>query len=121
MDFALLIGLGCVLQAAHAAVLARGPAGKRCEKHRRTAPPVRRTMSPPARTFRNAPGVANSIPKYVNEDDAKSGTKPRPQRLEKPVPERGDPHMNEAPVQPLPQGYQWKTVRKHDRHDVIGQ
>ena len=65
--------------------------------------------------------VSNSIPKYVNEDDAKSGTKPRSQRLEKPVSERGDPHMNEAPVQPLPQGYQWKTVRKHDRHDVIGQ
>ena len=115
-----VIAVGCLLQMVHRLCQIRG-IGQRREP-RVTLPPIKRTTPDPRRQFRDAPGAMRMMPP-MTQTPAAPAVRPtqNTQRLEKPVPERTDTHIGEPPAPAQPPRYQWKTVKKNDRSDAIGQ
>ena len=123
----IVIAVGCVLQVIHGALLRRGqPTYDANVTRRRSAryAHVRRTAKPVQRQFHNAPGATRMLPDVTPPAVVKPTRKPAPvpQRREQPVPDRSAAHIGEPPATPAQQPhYQWKTVKKDNRRDVIGQ
>ena len=125
----IVIAVGCILQLIHSHRLTHmRPQYQRPEPRRRhqriSPPPIKRSAPEPTRQYRDAPGATRMLPDatqpVVQQQPAQRKT--LTQRLEKTIPDRADSHIGEPPATPAQQPrYQWKTIKKNDRSDVIGQ
>ena len=126
----LIIAVGCVLQIVHTLQLSHAkPQYQRpATPHRpgRFAPPtVKRTVPEKPRQYRDAPGATRMVPPATQQpvvQQHSAQTRSPGQRLEQPVPDRAATHIGQSTVKPEEKPrYQWKTIKKNDRNDVIGQ
>ena len=126
----LVISVGCILQVVHSYHIAhmkpqyQRPAAPR-RPGRFAPPPIRRTVPENKRQYRDAPGATRMVPQ-AQQPTVVQPTNVRkasvPQRVEQPIQDRSASHIGEPPNTPAQQPrYEWKTIKKNDHKDVIGQ
>ncbi len=126
----ILIAVGCILQIIHRMSLGREarpnyrPPEIRRPKERFPRP-VKRTAPERPRRFRDAPGATRMVPNADAPVIQEVERQPKPaatKRLEQQVPARSETHIGKPAQMPVQQPrYEWKTIKRTDPKDVIGQ